>query len=242
MNDKNILKIIKERQSTRSRFDPTRPITQDDLNAILEAARWAPTPHNMQNFEIIVIDDEKIIERIANIQYTISDDFIKENYEQLSFSEEELLRKKVGLLGTMFPRELRNPNFGSEKNPKEEMISTVGRFLQSNHILLVILYDPNVRAPASEGDFFGKMGLGCVMENMWLMTQSMGIAFHVITALNADSVETEVKSILSIPNHMKIAYSVRIGYPATSSYKYLRVRREIEDFVHHNQFNNKYKS
>ena len=67
----------------------------------------------MQNYEIIVIDDEKIIERIANIQYPISDDFIKENYEQLSFSEEELLSKKVGLLGTMFSPELRNP----EKTP-----------------------------------------------------------------------------------------------------------------------------
>jgi nitroreductase len=242
MNNNNILKVIKERQSTRSRFDLTRAIRKEDLNAILEAARWAPTPHNMQNFEIIVIDDEKIIERIANIPYTISDDFLKENYEQLSFSEEELISKKVGLLGTMFPPELRNPNFDSEKGPKQEIISNIGRFLQSNPILLVIIFDPNVRAPASEGDFFGKMGLGCVMENMWLMAQSMGIAFHAITALNADSVETEVKSILTIPNHMKIAFSVRIGYPTPSSYKYLRVRREIEDFVHHNQFNNKYKS
>ena len=117
MNNKNILKVIKERQSTRSRFDPTRSISEDDLNNILEAARWAPTPHNMQNFEIIVIDEEKIMERIANIKYTISDDFIKENYEQLSFSEEELLRKKVGLLGTIFPPEFRNPNLNAEQSP-----------------------------------------------------------------------------------------------------------------------------
>ena len=84
------------------------------------------------------------------------------------------------------------------------------------------------------------MGLGCVMENMWLMAQSMGIAFHVITTLNVDSVEIEVKSILRIPNQMKIAFSVRLGYPTPSSYKYLRVRREIEDFVHQDQFNNKF--
>jgi nitroreductase len=146
------------------------------------------------------------------------------------------LRKKVGLLGTMFPPELRNP----EKSPKEKIISNLGRFLQSNPILLVIFYDPNKRAPASEGDFFGKMGLGCVMENIWLMAQSIGIASHVITALNADSVENKVKSILKIPNQMKIAFSVRLGYPAPNSYKYLRVRREIEDFVHQNQFNNKF--
>jgi hypothetical protein len=32
--------------------------------------------------------------------------------------------------------------------------------------LLVILFDPSKRAPASEGDVLGMMSLGCVMENM----------------------------------------------------------------------------
>jgi nitroreductase len=93
MNENEIFKIIKDRHSSRTNFDPNRSITIENLNQILEAARWAPTPHNMQNFEIIVINDKSILEKIGNIEYTISDDFIKENYQQLSFSEEELLKK-----------------------------------------------------------------------------------------------------------------------------------------------------
>jgi nitroreductase len=70
---------------------------------ILEAARWAPTAHNMQNFEIIVVDDKTQLEKLGKIKSRISEDFLRENYQQLSFSEEELLKKKVGILGTMFP-------------------------------------------------------------------------------------------------------------------------------------------
>ena len=48
-----ILKLIQERQSTRGPFDMKRPVSKQDLRQILEAGRWAPTAHNMQNFEIM---------------------------------------------------------------------------------------------------------------------------------------------------------------------------------------------
>ena len=98
-----ILKIIQDRHSSRVPFDQGHGPSKHDLMQILEAARWAPTAHNMQNFEIIVVDDKKQLEELGNIESKISEEFLRENYQQLSFSEEELLQKKVGILGTMFP-------------------------------------------------------------------------------------------------------------------------------------------
>lgn len=63
-----ILKLIKERESVRGPFDPERPISKQDLQQILEAGRWAPTAHNMQNFEIIVVDDPKLLEAFGKIK------------------------------------------------------------------------------------------------------------------------------------------------------------------------------
>ena len=51
-------------------FDLERPIAKEQLADILEAARWSPTAHNMQNFEIIVVDDRKILEAIWSIGTT----------------------------------------------------------------------------------------------------------------------------------------------------------------------------
>ena len=64
----NILKLIQERHSVRMPFDPDRPIARKDLRQILEAGRWTPSAHNMQNFEIVVVEDKKILEEIKKKQ------------------------------------------------------------------------------------------------------------------------------------------------------------------------------
>ena len=229
----DILKIIQERHSVRAPFNPERPITRQDLRQILEAGRWAPTAHNMQNFEIIVVDDKKVLEEIGNIKSTVSDIFIQENYQQLSFSEEVLLQKKVGILGTMFPLSWRTPGV---KPIAEEGRS---RSFPVCPTLLIVLYDPSKRAPASEGDFLGIISLGCMMENLWLEANSLDIDFHIVSSLGSGPVEKEVKRILAVPENLKIAFTVRLGYVAAEPQRTLRVRRDIEDFSHHNRFGNK---
>ena len=60
-----ILRVIEERHSSRVPFDPAKPISKENLTKILEAARWTPTGHNMQNYEIIVIDNKVVLEKIG---------------------------------------------------------------------------------------------------------------------------------------------------------------------------------
>ncbi len=159
---------------------------------------------------------------------------MEENYEQLSFSEEELRRKKVGLLGLMFPPSWRTPG----KRPvidEEHARSVLGAPILNSAALLVVTYDSRRRAPASEGDALGMMSLGCVMENMWLVAEDLGIGFHIQSVLGADRVALAVQRTLGIPEHMKIGFAVRLGYPKTPA-TYLRVRRDVEDFTHRNRY------
>ena len=232
-----LLKIIQQRQSLRMPFDNQRPVPKEALLQILEAARWTPTAHNMQNFEIVVVDDKKQIEAISAIPRPISEVFIRENYHQLSFSEEELMKKKTGLLGTMFPPEWLNPDFKFDNKAESDL--AVQRSLPACSLLLVVVYDPSKRAPASEGDFLGIISLGCAMENMWLMANSLGIGFHIVSSLSAVESEKEVKEILNIPKHLKMAFTCRLGYPLATPSKSLRVRRDINDFASHNIYGNK---
>jgi nitroreductase len=229
----DILKIIQERHSTRAPYDPDRQISKQDLRQILEAARWAPTAHNMQNFEIIVVNDKKVLDEIGAIKSTVSEIFIRENYNQLSFSEEELRRKKVGILGTMFPTSWVTPGV------KPVIEENRGRSFAVCPTLLVVLYDPSRRAPASEGDFFGIISLGCMLENLWLEASALGIDVHIVSSLGSGmgsySVEKEVKRILAVPEKLKIVFTIRLGYVAKLSHA-LRVRRDIEDLCHHNTF------
>ena len=230
-----VLNIIRKRQSARIPFDSKRPVAKEDLRQILEAGRWAPTAHNMQNFDIILVDDKKVLDAIGRIESTVSETFIRENLQQLSFSEEELIKKKVGILGTIFPPTWRTPGYKPDKDTDSR------KPIQTSPILLIVVYDPGRRAPASEGDFLGIVSLGCIMENMWLMANALGISFHVVSATSTDLVEKEIKSILNVPDHLKIPFAFRLGYPVPPATKYPRVRRDIEDFTHLNRFGNKFK-
>ena len=233
-----ILKVIQDRHSSRAPFDQGHAPSKHDLMQILEAARWAPTAHNMQNFEIIVVDDKKQLEWLGNIESKISEDFLRENYQQLSFSEDELLRKKVGILGTMFPPSWRTPGDWGKVARKSEP-STLDQTIKGSPMLLIVTYDPRKRAPASENDALGFMSLGCIMENMWLMAQELGISFQIMSVFGGDSVEHDVKKILEIPEYLRIAYAVRLWYPVSKPSKFLRVRRDIEGLAHYNRFGNK---
>ncbi|MGA2767805.1 MAG: nitroreductase family protein [Candidatus Bathyarchaeia archaeon] len=234
----DILKLIQQRQSTRVAYDPNRPLAKEDLRQIIEAARWAPTAHNMQNFEILVVDDKEVLEKIGNIKSQVSEAFIRENYQQLSFSEEELLQKKVGILGTVFPPDWRDPA-RLDKAVRESRPTALKQRINGSPVLLIVVYDARKRAPASEGDVLGFISLGCVMENMWLMAQSLGFSVHVLSAFAGDAVEKEVKQILSIPEYMKVAFAFRMGHPVSKPAKCLRMRRDVEMFTYHNRFENK---
>lgn len=228
----DILELMKTRQSTRGPFDMEKCISREDLNKILEAGSWAPTPHNMQNFEIVVVDDKKIIEAIGNIKFTIPRASLEENNNFVSFSEEELRRKKTGILNRM-------PAAMTEEgvNPEDFIRDYMRKAMIATSTLLVVLYDPSKRAPGSEGDFLGKIGLGCVMENMWLMANSLGIGMHIVSAVSySEALEKQVKDILGIPENSKLAFSCRLGYPASTNGSYIRVRRDIKDFTHFNQY------
>lgn len=237
---KELIRLIKKRQSSRTPFDPDRPVEQKELMQILEAGGWAPTAHNMQNFEVVIVDDRELLKRIGNLDFPTSETFIQENYLQLSFSEKELKTKKTGVLSTMFPKSWLNPGLIPEHSRQETEHPGLERHHQllSCPVLILLLYNPSRRAPASEGDFLGIMSLGCVLENMWLMAASLNIGFHVVSALSGDNVEAELKKMLRIPAELRIAISFRLGYPLASP-AYLRVRRDINDFVHFNSFQQK---
>jgi len=229
----DILETMRNRHSARMPYDADRPVPAHLLARVLEAARWAPTAHNMQNYEIVVVDDRTRLQEIAAIRAEVSAAFVRENLAQLSFSEEELRRKKVGLLARMFPPSWLDPD-AEPSEPAEHAL--LGHSLSSAPLLLVVLHDATRRAPASEGDVLGMMSLGCVMQNMWLMAEALGISMQILSAMSGDHVEGELRRLLAFPPHFKVSFGARLGYPLEPPVPALRVRRDVGDFVHRNSF------
>jgi len=59
-----LLSIIRERRSIRKYLD--RPVSGDDLQQILEALRWAPSWANTQCWEVVVVRDPEVRDRLQD--------------------------------------------------------------------------------------------------------------------------------------------------------------------------------
>ncbi len=79
----------------------------------------------------------------------------------------------------------------------------------------MVLYDPRKKAPALTEDIYGFIGLGCLMENIWLSSQALGISMQILSLSAMLSVENELKQLLGIPDPLKIIYTIRLGYQTT---------------------------
>jgi len=53
-----IIQAIRERRSSRQYSQ--EPISEDQLNQILEAGRWAPSRGNSQPWKFIVLSDDQV--------------------------------------------------------------------------------------------------------------------------------------------------------------------------------------
>jgi len=59
----DIIEAVRTRRSIR-KFKP-RKVPRDVVSLILDLARWAPSAHNAQPWRCVVVDDEKVKERLA---------------------------------------------------------------------------------------------------------------------------------------------------------------------------------
>jgi nitroreductase len=230
-----LLELIRARQSERTAYDPGRVVTQDQLDLIIEAARWAPTAHNMQNFEIVVVDDPAMLQAIGAIETRTSAVFLRENARQLSATEAALRRRGAGVMASMFPPAWRAPDADFEAIAAAAPPVPLSHSLQGAPCLLLVLYDPRQRAPASKGDVLGFISLGCVMQNLWLAAGSLGLGLQVLSVFSGAAAEAGVRRIVGVPAELKIAYALRLGHPA-ADHPYVRVRRPPERFVHRNGY------
>lgn len=232
----DLFHVLRSRSSCREPFDPRRPVTEAELGALLEALRWAPTAHNMQNYEVVAVDDEALLAELAMLRPAVTADFLRESYAQMASSEEELQARRRGVLAAHFPSAWRDPASweGSRAVPVEGR--TIGETLAGAPLVLVVLFDVTARAPGSPGDLLGLISLGCVLQNVWLAAEALGLSFQVVSALGAPDIEPEVKRLLGVPTHLHVAYGARIGHPLGSPVPTLRVRRESDELVHYNGF------
>lgn len=254
----HIFDAITQRRSYRGEFQ-SRPIDEGDLNRLIEAARWTPSPFNVQPWELIIIQEsagkdalaeiteQAIIEQFKDAQ------FLEDNSLWMCLNETEWQERGDGVLLTdhvTLPKLLQNcPEKltgsilkGLLKNAKSLTImrhlgagkipaKEIAAQVREAPLLILVTMNTERRPPGEGGTRWMWLSIGMLIQNMLLAATSLDIGVQFVSApLETEADRKHISQLFNIPDFHEVMTLLRIGY--VSSEGGSAVRLEPSEFVH----------
>jgi nitroreductase len=249
------LEAISGRRMYRGRLDE-RKLEEEVLERLVAAAGWAPSGHNSQPWEFVIVDDDALIERIAEIATANFDNFLATGSHLLQWVRNFLpwLRWSARELeirgdGIFFERWSRSDweALGRLKDEEPirarmiEMFGSRGRpsiLIRSAPCLVFTLLDTTRKIPDCSNDTMALTSVGAAMQNFRLAAHDLGVAVHEQSVLyDLPETRAAISGLLRIPGHLEIVGGMRLGYPAEASKSsHSHVRRPANSVTHRNGY------
>lgn len=251
----NVIDCIRGRSMYRGRLH-ARKISNADLDLLIEAATWAPSGHNSQPWEFVVIDDDELIGQLAHIASENFDaflangpdvrGFVKNFNRWLRWSEQELSSIGDGIFFERMPREvwLELDKLDDDEAIRKHLIGLFGsrgtpsKLISTAACLVITLVDTTRKIPDCSNDMMALTSTGAAMQNLRLAATELGIAVHEQSPLyDLPETRNALRELLDIPAHCLIVGGMRLGYasnPVSSSLTH--VRRPVNAVMHRNLY------
>ena len=250
------MEAVLKRRTYREHFT-NKPISQEDLDVIIEAARWAPSPFNTQPWEILIITEQKSKDALADLVLKsmaaqMGDGrFLQDVGQCMSLNREEWSRRGEGVL---IDDHVDVPDFIKDrtklrplmKNAKNlSFLGKLGlgrigaaefvKFIRKAPVIIIVLMNKQKKSPGENGLTWKFLGMGAFMEHILLAASSLSIGTHIINApLETQKGRRMLREMFSIPDKYEPMCLIRAGYynnPPGNS-----VRLNPEQFVHRERF------
>ncbi len=206
------LALLKKRRSIRY-FKPD-PVSDEDVEKILEAGRWAMSGGNGQPWEFLVIKDRPTKAKVGAI--------IAGRQERHWQMEQTRMQ------------EYRHPG-----HQREDLVDTQVRFVNEAPVLIILLGDPRTfQATVIGNQFFSgeqdifhmNLGNAATLMNLAAASLGLGAAWQTIDRPS----EHYLKELFDIPREYKIYVQIPVGYPAKEPPP--TYRRELSTIVHREKY------
>lgn len=239
----------------RGRLDD-RKLDDEHLRQIIDAARWAPSGHNSQPCEFLVVDDRALIGEIAVIAMRCFDEFLASSphlpqwvasfHRWLRWSREDLERHGDGIWFQHWTRTQWEELAGlhDEAAIRERLVAMFGsggvpsKLIDTAPCLLFTLLDTTRRVPDFSNDMLALTSAGAALQNLRLAAWEIGVAVHEQSPLyDLPATRQAVGVLLGIPGHYRIVSGMRLGYRTKAvRSSFTHVRRPVAQILHRNGF------
>jgi nitroreductase len=216
MEYEELVGLVKTRRSIRN--FKTDSIPDEDVDRIIEVARWAPSGANSQPWEFIVLKDKSIKDSIVAI--------VKE-YSECSRKVELTRQEDLRFSGASGP--IREPGY------------------KDAPVFIILCGDPRtidaypLLTSCIRGDSHFASGLASAFLYMSLAATTIGLGSQWVSATGHPYVRCLLGELLGIPEKLAIYDMMALGYPAYQPKG--RFVREKAEMVHYGRYDKtKYKS
>ena len=206
----DFLEMVMKRRSIRS-FKPD-PIPDDDIEKIIEAARWSPSGANSQPWEFVVVKDNNTKDKIYEIIATQGD--LNRKVEQLRPPE---LMHRSGEPGQR-PGYMKAPVF----------------IVACGDPRLKMCFPANVALSTKWSRDNLISGMASAFLYMHLAAHTLGIATQWVSSIHPELAQALAKSLLGIPEELEIYDMLALGYAAGQPRR--KLTRAKEAMIHREKF------
>ena len=250
----NIFDAMTQRRSYRGAFEK-RAIDADDLEKLIEAARWAPSPFNVQPWEIVLIQETEGKTALAELteQAVVAQfkdpKFLDDNSRWMRVTEADWQARGDGVLlseHVTLPKPLQNApekllqellehaksftllgHLGAGKLPAREIATQV----REAPLLMLVTMNCKRFPPGQGATRWMWLSMGMLIQNVLLAATALNIGVQFVSApLESAANREQIRQRFNLPTSHEIITLLRMGYVAEESGD--SVRLQSSGFVH----------
>lgn len=202
-----LIDVMRRRRSVR-RFEKGRQIDRDTLMRIAEAARWAPTGANTQCFDVLIVDDPDMRDKVLEV-------FLRQSNRLIAHVKGFPAVKKTYLANTVAIVVVLGDPRWKASFPNATDSDWEDEYHANNENILLA-------------------SIGAAIQNVQLAVTACGLTSAWLSGGGEATTNRELSDLLGYPDPL-IAYgTIPIGYPEKDVS--LRWRRPVEQIVHWNGY------
>ncbi len=251
----DFFEAVRRRMTTNGPLSPD-PVRPEHQRLLVEVAGMAPSHFNSQPWRFVLIDDRRLIDRIADISAqsmtTVFErgQFFTRYRRYFRFSDAEMDERRDGILFDQLPRPLRpftrfaHTDRATRVMNRLRVPAQLGRanrdLVAGAPLILAVLLDRTEYVPGELSGFYSVFGMGAAVENVWLTTTALGMGIQFISfPMEVPERWAEIVELLEVPEDLELMALYRLGYlPAEQQRPPIdwssRHRKRISDYVFRN--------
>jgi nitroreductase len=224
-----LLEAIRTRRTTNSRF-LDKPLADEHIRTIIEAASYAPSHFNSQPWRFVLIRDKERRNQLGRIAgrsmraVMEKGQFWKRYLKYFRFSKEEIDKSGDGIYIDNMPAPLRPfiryifSEKGAEVMNKLRVPYILAidskRLVSTSPLILAVILTKEEYRKGELSGMYSMLALGMAIENIWLTANSLGVGVQFISLPMEAGGEfwQECVAMIDVPDGYEVIALFRLGY------------------------------